>query len=315
MIKGTAMEKQETKNSETSKEISLIDLLVVLLKFRKMIIGVTVAVFCLVVIGYFIYPAYQYNRQSDLKEPEFETVVAVSLLPGTDFFLPRSQFGACFRKPEILIEALGNSGIRPPREEMADWLLPLNGVYKENSKEEKIYASPNKKLRINENMAAGMIEFTFKSGDPKEGGLFLNRLIALGGEAAEVHIKTAGRAYVESFEAATQNPGFSGAENTLGEKGWEQYLFARSVLAGSVRAFSVFFEPYTVERESKTEDAFRTLTDFQEAYRKRAPLFVVAAFLLSCFLAFAAHEIMYIRNNAEAMEKIRGALKKTDKDL
>jgi hypothetical protein len=307
------MERQETKNSETSKEISLIDLLVVLLKFRKMIIGVTVAVFCLVVIGYFIYPAYQYNRQSNLKdpEPEFETVMAVSLLPETDFFLSRPQFGSYFRRPEILIEALGNSGIRLPQEEIAEWLLPLNGNYKDGYREEKIYASPNKKLRINENMAAGMIEFTFKSGDPKEGAVFLNQLVALGGEAAEAYINAAGQTYMESFETVMGQPEFSGTGNALFEKDRERYLFARSVLAGSTKAFSVFFEPYTVEQKL---DSFEPPADFRGAYRKRALLLVVAAFLLSCFFAFAAHEIMDIRGNEDTMEKIRGALKKPDRD-
>jgi hypothetical protein len=312
-IKGAGMEDRETKNSAANKEISIIDLLVVLLRFRKMIIGITAAAFCVAAIGYFIYPAYQYNRQPDLRdlESEFETVMAVGLLPGTDFFLTWPQFGSCFRKPEILIDALRKSGLELPQEEITEWLLPLNGNYKDGYKEEKIYASPNKKIQVNENLAAGMIEFTFKNGDPQEGAIFLSRLVALGGDAAEAYINAAGRAYVESFETVMGQPGFSGAENALFEKDRERYLFARSVLAGSARAFSVFFEPYTVERKP---DDFKTPSDFRGAYRKRALLLVAAAFLLSCFFAFAAHEVMDIRGNEDAMEKIRGALKKPDRD-
>jgi hypothetical protein len=310
------MENQETKNSNSNQEISLIDMLVVLLKFRKMIIGVTAAVFGVMVIGYFIYPAYQYKRQPvrENPEPEFETVMAVSLLPEADFFLPWSQFGSYFRKPGIFVSALEKSGLKLPREELADWLLPLNGAYKDGYKEEKLYGSPNGKIHINENLAIRMIEFTFKSGEFRQGALFLNRLVALGREAAEAHIKTASQVYVESFEAAMKNPGFSGAENSPFEKGREHYLFARSVLAGSVRASSVFFEPYTVEREPKENDTSRTLADFQRAYLKRAILFVAAAFLLSCFFAFTANAFMYIKDDREAMEKIRGALKKPDRD-
>jgi hypothetical protein len=69
-----------------------------------------------------------------------------------------------------------------------------------------------------------------------------------------------------------------------------------------------------VEREPKAEDVSRALADFQGAYWKRALLLVAAAFLLSCFLAFAANAVIYIKDDKEAMEKIRGALKKTGKD-
>jgi hypothetical protein len=310
------MENQETKNSDANKEISIIDMLVVLLKFRKLVIGVTGAVFCLMGIGYFIYPAWQYKKQPapEKPKPEFETVMAVRLLPGTDFFLPWSQFGSYFRKPEVLIRALEKSGLRPPQEELAEWLLPLNGAYKDGYKEEKLYGSPNGKIRLTENLAVGMIEFGFKSGESRRGTLFLNQLVALGSEAAEAHINTAARAYAESFETAMRTPGFSGAEDSLFENGREHYLLARSVLAGSVRAFSVFFEPYTVERELKKNDVTKALADFQRAYLKRAVLFVAAAFLLSCFFAFAANAVVNIKDDRETMEKIRGALKKTGKD-
>jgi hypothetical protein len=310
------METQETKNVDVNGEISLIDLLVVLLKFRKMIIGVTVAVFCLAVVGYFIYPAWQYNNQPvpEDPDPEFETVMAVSLLPKTDFFLPWSQVGSYFRKPEIIIDALKRSGVRPPQEKLADWLLPLNGAYKDGYREEKIYTSSNGKIQINENLALGMIEFTFKSDEPKGGALFLNRLVALGGEAVEARINAACRAHVEYFEESMRVPGFASVENTLFEKNREQYLFARSILTGSVKVFSIFFEPYTVKREPETEDTSRALADFQRAYWKRSPLFVVVAFLLSCFLAFTVNAIAYIKDDQGAMEKIQSALKKTGKD-
>jgi hypothetical protein len=309
------MENQKPKKSDLKKEISLIDLLVVLLKFRKMLIGVTAAVFCVLLIGYFIYPAYQYNRQpkSEKTESEFKTVLALSMTPGADFFLPWPQFGAYFRKPEIVSGALETSGLRPPREEMADWLLPLNGVYKDGYREEKIYVSPNEKIRINENLVTGMIEFTFKSDVPGEGALFLNRLVALGGEAAAAYIKDAGQAYAESFEEALRRPGFSGMENALVEKNQEPYLFARRLLDGSVEAFSVFIEPYMVEH-AKAEDASGTLADFRGSYRKRAILITVGAFMLACFLAFTANAVGYIKEDREAMEKIRGALKKPDQD-
>ncbi|MDR0623467.1 MAG: hypothetical protein LBG10_03460, partial [Treponema sp.] len=306
---------RETKPSNSNQEISIVDMLVVLLKFRKIIIGVTGMVFLVMVIGYFIYPVRQYNKQPvpETPAPEFETVMVIRLLPGTEFFLPWSQFGSCFRKPEVLINALGKSGVWPLREELAEWLLPLNGAYKDGHREEKIYGSPNGKIRVNENLSAGMIEFTFKSGDPGQGALFLNQLAALGGEAAEVHINAAAQAYADSFEAAMKDPGISGAENMV-EKGGEHYLFARRVLAGSLRACSVFFEPYTVERKPKNDNVSKTLADFQRPYLKRTVLLVVLAFLLSCFFAFIVNAFMHIKDDRETMEKIRSAFKKPARD-
>jgi hypothetical protein len=299
------MENHDPNNPDADQEISLVDLLVVLLKFRKMIIGVTAAVFCVLLIGYFIYPAYQYNRQQSPEwlEHEFETVMVLSMTPGADLFLPWSQFGSCFRKPDVLSGALETSGLRLSRGEMTDWLLPLNGTYKDDFKEEKIYVSPNEKIQINENPVTRMIEFTFKSDVPGEGVLFLNRLVTLGREAVTAQIKTTSQAYAESFEETLRRPGFSDMDR-------EHYLFARSLMTGSMEAFLIFIEPYTVGDGPKVE----TLAGLRRAYLKRAVLITVAAFMLACFLTFAANAVVHIKEDREAMEKIRGALKKPDQD-
>jgi hypothetical protein len=297
------MEGRESKTPSPGEKINIIDLLVVLLKYRKIIAGMAAAVFCIALIGYFIFPAYQFKRQPEIEEheSEFAMTMAVSLAPGAEYFLPSHQCGYFFRKPGIVMEALEKSNIISSREKTGGWILPVSGVYPDSNKEEKIYKSPNGKLTVKEHRETGMIEFVFLDSEPEQGISFLNSLFTLGNEATGAYIKSLGRDYVEAFDKA----GFSGSENILDEKGRDNYFFASRFLAGSVEAFDIFLDPYIIDLEQRTGNTLKPLADFQKNYRSRALLFVVAALFFSIFLAFFINAIGDIKNDKESIDKIR----------
>jgi hypothetical protein len=267
------MENPESKYPSPGEKISMVDLLVVLLKYRKMIIGITASVLCAALAGYFIYPPHQFRGQPKpaVREGEFRTVMAASLIPGADHFLPRHQFGFFFRKPDIVIKALEDSNIIFSREKTEDWILPLHGAYRDGNKEEKIYKSPNGKLTVEEYLETGVVEFQFLGPGAGEGIVFLNNLFILGNEAAAASVKSSGGNYGGAFD--------------------------------------IFIEPYTVNAESDARHVPRSLADFQKAYRSRALLFVLAALFFSVFLAFFANVINDIKNDKDSLEKIRNVLK------
>jgi hypothetical protein len=297
------VEGQDSKIPPSGEKISIIDLLVVLLKYRKIIAGIVAAVFCVTLIGYFILPSYQFKRQPGIEahESEFAITMAASLAPGADYFLPSHQCGYFFRKPGIVMEALEKSNIISSREKTSGWILPVSGVYPDSNKEEKVYKSPNGKLTVKEHRETGIIEFVFLSSGAEQGISFLNSLFTLGNEATGAYIKSLGRDYIEIFNRAD----FLGSENILDEKGRDNYFFASRFLAGSVAAFDVFLDPYIIDPELRTENAPKSLADFQKNYRSRALLFILAALFFSIFLAFFINIIVDIKNDKESLDKIR----------
>jgi TRAP-type C4-dicarboxylate transport system permease small subunit len=302
------MENQEIKQSDSNDEISLIDLLLVLLKFRKMIIGITVTVFCIVIVGYFVYPALQYRLQENKETPTsgLQAVMAVGLVPGADSFLSKNQFGFYFRRPDVIITALEESGVLLSPENRRDWILPLSGIY-DNAKK-SIYASPNEKLQIKEDLGAGVIEIYYKTHDSAQGILFLNNLFILGNEAAETHISSLGKAYIDSFELSFQEPGVSRFEDILARENQDKFFFIRGITSGSIETFAMLVEPYI---ETKP---LENTTNYKSNYKTMAIVLVLAAFFLSIFFAFLRNTIAGIRENREVMEKIRGAFRKVDKE-
>jgi uncharacterized protein involved in exopolysaccharide biosynthesis len=300
------MENQEIKNSDSGDEISLIDLLVVLLKFRKMIIGITAAAFCIAIAGYFVYPVLlQYRLQGKAETPisELQTVImVVGLVPAADSFLSKNQFGFYFRRPDIIITALEESGVISSPEDRKDWSLPLSGTW---DTKENIYKSPNEKLQVKENPEAATIEFYYKTRDSARGILFLNSLFILGSEAVEAHINSLGKAYLNSFEALLQKQGVSGYEDILIRENQDKYFFSQGIVSGSIKASVMLVEPYA--------EPLRSQAYYKRAYKTGAIVAVLAAFFLSIFFAFLRNAIAGIRENGEAMEKIRSAFRKIDK--
>jgi hypothetical protein len=297
------METQMPKIPSSGEKISIVDLLVILLKHRKIFAGIMVSVFCAALVGYFTFPPYQFKRQPgpEDREAELTVTMAASLAPGADYFLPSHQYSYFFRKPDIVIEALEKSNIISSREKTSGWVLPVNGVYLDGNKEGKIYKSPNGKLAVKEYLETGVIEFVFLNPRGEQGISFLNSLFELGNEVTGAYIKSLGRDYVKAFEKS----GFLNSENILAEREQDNYFFASRFLSGSVEAFDIYFDPYVIDPKPETGNLLKPLTEFQKNYRSRALLFVFAALFLSIFLVFFINAIEDIKNDKESIDKIR----------
>lgn len=275
------MEGRESKTPSPGEKISIIDLVVVLLKHRRIIVGIVASVFFAALIGYFFLPAYQFKHQPDREERESEVAItmAVSLAPGAGYFLPTRQCGYFFRKPGIVIEALEKSNIISSREKTGGWILPISGAYLDANKEGKIYKSPNGKLTVKEYSETGVVEFVFLSAGAEQGISFLNSLFSLGSQATDAYIKS----------LAEKSRGFS------------PFRFP----VDSVEAFDIFLDPSVVEPGPETGNALKRLADFQKTYRARALMLVLAALFFSIFLAFFINAITDIKNDKESINKIR----------
>jgi hypothetical protein len=305
------MENQEKSDRLPDGKLSLIDILIVLLKYWKLIVVLISAAFIFIVLGYFFFTSYQYNRQQRNAVLEFEpeVIMAVSLVPAVDFFIPNSQYGFYFRRPDVIAAALEKSNIISSSEKMADWVLPVSGEIKSA---EKIYSSRNERLYMKEHDGTGVIEFVYRGTDSAAGILFLNNLFIMGNEALQEYINFQGKAYIDVFETAVEKLGASAYEKLLIEKSWNSYLLAQEIFSGTVSASTMLIKPYVINSESSASD--KTLADYKKAYKSKAVLFMLAAFLLTIFLVFLINEITSIKNNTETMEKIRGAVKRPEKD-
>src|SRR6056297_2908976 len=91
-------------------EINLLDLFVVLLKYRKLIIGVVLFVVIVAAAGYFLYPQYQY--QQALEKQQMETTLPFFYTPVVSLIGVQGQIRPTIQQAPLLLEALQQAGYK-----------------------------------------------------------------------------------------------------------------------------------------------------------------------------------------------------------
>jgi len=106
--------KKEKKMNDNDKiqnedEISLLDLFTVLLRYRKFIIGITLAFIILAVAGYFIYPAYQYKDA--MKDIKTQGIMQVEIVQKAQTYVSQS-LDSFILHPDNIYDSLYKAGMK-----------------------------------------------------------------------------------------------------------------------------------------------------------------------------------------------------------
>jgi hypothetical protein len=275
--------------NQNNDEISLIDLFAVLVRYRKMILTIILCSIIVVIAGYFVYPSLQ--KSNAATEKNYNTSIAISLTPGTRYFLSyqttSQSFIPYFIFPQVIqdvIEDTQHISLQP--KELLQWIPVQDPV----AGEERTYASANKKLFLKENLRSGVLEISYNGDDPRSGIVFLQSFFLHGSMALENYITPLAREFIDTYELSS----LPVADNN--------YVMIKAICDGKMPVLVRLFDPYVLEQEAAKGRKYSVV----------ALVVVFAAVFFSVFLAFCINALKNIKNDQESMRKLREALGKTN---
>jgi hypothetical protein len=302
-------------------EISLLDIFVALIRYRKLIIGITLCSLALAVAGYFVIPARQYGNA--VKKGQTEGRIIISIKEIARPYLAQ-RLEVFFNRPDAVLDSLRDAGMEN-YEYMKDKFISLsdetlrarslslineryiqNKNLQGNAKEtQKLFEilNPNGDVKKPDDTVPVSVEVIFKDKDPEIVALFLRALFNKGNAAAGEYIRPYAMTQVESYELIMNSPAISETMKQLLEKDFANYAFLKSFLAGGESVLAQIGEPVI-----NTPEIF--LTSFQANYFKIGIIIVFAGAFFAVFLALCFNACYNIKNDERAMKKIRDALKK-----
>ena len=303
-------------NEETRKieedEINLIDLFIVLLRYRRMIIGVTLAALLLAAAGYFLYPQYQYHKA--LENRLYEAHLNVDLGSAPKNLNIGYSLDLFFNNPALLYDALKAAGYTKCGYEN---VLEID-LTDETQRSRALNIIENKMVRNrtldDRPLESDQIVYTvsksgnglaliYRSNDTAMSRKFLDTLFSLGKKQLADTLKPFAATVVSAYERLLNiSDPSEGVKVTL-ENGKERYDVAKRLLAGEEEVLLQVGSSYVLEPEVRIQ-AFRS------SFRVKAVVLVMAAFFLSIFLAFILNAIQNVKADEESMKKIREALGK-----
>ena len=307
------------KLDQTDTEISLVDLFAVLLRYRKLIIGITLFAVILAVAGYFFYPSYQYNKV--LKNPQTTMGRALfTVKPMVRGYVPYT-LETFFNNAEVVLDALREAGMDTfeygrdravslvDETERTQALSMINQRYIKNMNlSGKEYGSRIFQIITNTTKDVTTvvrdiytIEVVFSHADYALVEAFLQRLFVRGNAGVEDYVRPVAESLVSNYERLLNDRNASEAVRQALERDFQVYSFLRDFLAGKETLLSEIGAPVLTQPEV-------FLSVYKDRYKMRGIIIMFAGLFLSVFLAFAFNAIRSIKNDAEAMSKIHDAL-------
>jgi hypothetical protein len=284
-------------------EIDLIDLFVVLLRYRRLIVISVLCSLFIAAAGYFWYPGYQYG-----KAPDGEAEAIVTVVPGPSVQLAEQKVSLTriFKRPELIYTALKAAGYGSltgggsavSLTDAAERAKALSLISK-NYLDEK-----NNRYSIrNGEKDDETVTITFKDTDSEKSAAFLNALL----EQAVPLVREALEPYAVTVISSHERMLTSAALNeTLLPGIWEnaeRYETALGLLSGKAPVLIRIGDVTVIEPDTG-------IHTYREGFKIKALVLVFAVFFLSIFLAFIANAVSQIKKDPESMEKIRDALGK-----
>ena len=306
-------EKKMNNNTKTQNEdeVSLLDLFTVLLRYRKLIIGITLAFIILAIIGFFIYPTYKYNKSQ--KENIAQGLFQLEIVPKAQPYVSQGLENFILR-PELLTDSLYESGMEEFEfkggkvsmtiENKATvmylinlyWIqnLDLSGnIFLERGKEHKMI------FRVRR--TGSVIEVTFKNKDPKIIMKFLESIYKLSTINVEENLRIYAKMMVTNYERLSSLTKISESVQLILEKDFDTYIFLKDFLDGKEVVVKRVSEPVITEN-------YYSLSFNKRQYFKIGIIIIFAGFFLSVMYAFALNIIHNIKSDEESMKKIRDAM-------
>ncbi|MDR1700504.1 MAG: hypothetical protein LBR68_04860 [Lachnoclostridium sp.] len=281
-------------------EISLIDLFAVLLRYRKLIIGMLL-VSVLICIAIIFFSNFR-NKDIELKYRSTAGAV-ITLTPGADFFLGNKNISDFFISPELITESF-----RYAIEQGASLEKMFQGGYiplpvKADLPNTVKYESKNKKILLAEDSNTKVLNIQFSNSDPVKDRLFIEAMCSEVNRVINGYIRRAGENYILSYEKLISTAAPAEIDQVpLAEVG-AYYFFAKDIISGDSDAIYFLTTPYSYSEGEEQKNSLQ----------KISLIIIVGAFFFSIFLAFLFNAIQNIKQDPEAMSKINDALKKSQK--
>jgi hypothetical protein len=314
---------EQIKNED---EISLIDLFAVLLRYRKLIVGITLTLIILSVVGYFIYPVQKYNSAIKNRPVEGRIIISVKqsmlsyMTKNPEYFINRA---------DVILDSLREAGMDKfeyagkmsvsltDEAERTRALYLINQIFilnknldgKDNKDSDRIFQVITNTTKnpdtgkyvetvVKDNYS---IEVFYKDKSPELIRSFLQNLIIHGNEIAGEYIRSLGETVVINYEQIINgtHTGLSW-EGAIGGNLF-YYAFIKDFLEGKETILTALGEPVITMPDI-------SLSSFQKKLFKMSIILVFAGFFLSIVLAFGLNAIRNIKNDEEAMKKIRDAM-------
>jgi hypothetical protein len=294
---------------ENDDEISLFDLILPLIRYRRLIITATLAGIVLAIGGYFIYPNYQYNAAVAGQSIELDQLLSVrsdalSLLPGNvlDYFL----------EPTTVLSALREAGIADPGDE--------SGMFSDPEKEGTALYYIRQRMIQGLDSDGKSVDPTLWARDartansaatanPATNTLNVINSVLLGvicNGKTQVQYSAfldalCNRANAQMVQAITPYAQIAINNYQTTADITPNYVFASDFLAGNTEIISKSGAVRAYQEELK-------LATYQNSYRLRGAVIIFAFIFLSIFAVFVMNCIHNIRQDSEAMAKIHEAI-------
>lgn len=306
------MDQEKQMRYEDEDEIDLLDLFVVLLKYRWLIIGLTLGALLLAVGGYFLYPTYQYNNA--LENRRVEGYMGVGMSPAARALNKDYDLVQLFRQAPLLLQSLEAAGYQTFGYREGLQLSLTDGAQQsrllyivqqrliKNQSLDGDSLGDEKRLFVVEETNNG-IEILYKAEEAEKARQFLEALYQNASEILYESLRPEAEATVAAYEEllAMENP--SDAVVAALSEGKKSYDQAKQVIEGRVQPLVTQGSIYVITPEI-------TLDSFQSSFKIKGIVLVLAALFLSIFLAFILNAITNVRSDEESMRKIREAMKR-----
>lgn len=292
-------------------EVSLIDIIAVLLRYRRFILLSLLAAALIAAAVFVLYPPLKLARIE--RDRIVEVNAGFMLESGVIAGLAESERTNFMAKSLLdapnLLEALQAAGY-----DTVD-AFPVSAG---SDRDKALYTI---RRRLIENKDSGgdaaketdrvysvkvdgpVITVVFKNGDPEKAIAFMRTLGAVAERELKAYMRPFALATMASYERllAIQDPS-EVIESSI-VQGYRDYSAAKAIVQGGASPVFSLREPYVLIPEV-------TLASIRGDVFSKCALLMLAAFFLAIFAAFVLHYVATVKGDPDAMKKIKGALGK-----
>ncbi|HPG87890.1 MAG TPA: hypothetical protein PLQ29_14430, partial [Spirochaetales bacterium] len=291
--------------------VSLVDLVAVLLKYRRLIIVSTLAAAALAMAAYLIYPPYSLAKaeswrvvevnasmmlesslESSIGETEGLNFVTQSLLDTSN--IVEALRGAGYETVERVAIGAGAD------EDKAFYTIRRRFVENRSAN-----GSPLKETNraYSVKVDKGVVSIMFKNGDAEKAKAFIAGMIDLVRRDLCEFSRPKALSTIASYERLLAIPNPSEAVETSIAQGYRDYSAAKALIEGASSPLTVLRRPYVLV-------PVLTVEVIRADLLKKCVLLVFGVFFLAVFGAFVLNYVDTVKRDPEAMGKIRSALKR-----
>lgn len=291
--------------------VSLVDLVAVLLKYRRLIIVSTLAAAALAMAAYLIYPPYSLAKaesrrvvevnasmmlesslESSIGETEGLNFVTQSLLDASN--IVEALRGAGYETVERVAIGAGAD------EDKAFYTIRRRFVENRSAN-----GSPLKETdrAYSVKVDKGVVSIMFKNGDAEKAKAFIAGMIDLVRRDLCEFSRPKALSTIASYERLLAIPNPSEAVETSIAQGYRDYSAAKALIEGASSPLTVLRRPYVLV-------PVLTVEVIRADLLKKCVLLVFGVFFLAVFGAFVLNYVDTVKRDPEAMGKIRSALKR-----